>query len=77
MMTKEQFLELIKTELKETGTIELDTNFKQLENYGSLSAVLILQLVEDNFDVKINPRSFRSINTINDLVNAIGENQFK
>ena len=76
-MTKEQFLELIKTELKETGTIELDTNFKQLENYGSLSAVLILQLVEDNFDVKINPRSFRSINTINDLVNAIGENQFK
>ena len=76
-MTKEQFLELIKTELKETGTIELDTNFKQLENYGSLSAVLILQLVEDNFDVKINPRSFRSINTINDLVNAIGENKFK
>lgn len=76
MMTKEQFIELIKTELKENTLITLETNFKQLENYGSLSAVLVLQLVEDNFGIKINPRSFRSVNTINDLIGAIGEERF-
>lgn len=76
MMTKEQFIELIKTELKENALITLETNFKQLENYGSLSAVLVLQLVEDNFNIKINPRSFRSVNTINDFISAIGEEKF-
>lgn len=75
-MTLEEFCELIRTELKEESTINPATNFKELENYGSLSAVVILQLVEDKFDVKINPRGFRSVNTVNDLVDIIGVDKF-
>ena len=75
-MKIEEFCELIRTELKEESTINSTTNFKELENYGSLSAVVILQLVEDKFDVKINPRGFRSVNTVNDLVDIIGADKF-
>lgn len=71
-----QFCDLLKSELKEEGIITPETNFKELENYGSLSAVVVLQLVENQFDIKINPRGFRSINTVNDLVEIIGIEKF-
>ena len=75
-MTIEDFCELIRAELKEETVINPSTNFKELENYGSLSAVVILDLVEKSFDVKINPRGFRSINSVNDLVEVIGAEKF-
>lgn len=75
-MKLEDFCELIGTELKEESIITPKTNFKELENYGSLSAVVILDLVEKQFNVKINPRGFRSIATIEDLVEAIGAEKF-
>lgn len=75
-MNIEQFCDLLKRELNETAAITPETNFKELESYGSLSAVLVMQLVENQFDVKLNPRGFRNINTINDLVEAIGPEKF-
>lgn len=75
-MTVNDFCELLKTELKEEGNLTPETNFKELENYGSLSAVVVLQLVEDHFQVTINPRGFRAIQTVNDLVEIIGKEKF-
>ncbi|ASK31534.1 hypothetical protein CEY12_16060 [Chryseobacterium sp. T16E-39] len=75
-MKIEHFCELLQQELNEKTTITPDTHFKELESYGSLSAVLVMQLVENRFDVSLNPRSFRSINTIDDLVGAIGKEKF-
>ena len=75
-MNINDFCELLKTELKEEGAITPETNFKELENYGSLSAVVVLQLVEDQFQVTINPRGFRAIQTVNDLVEIIGKEKF-
>lgn len=75
-MNIQQFCNLVKEELNETAVITAETNFKELESYGSLSAVLVIQLIENQFDVKLNPRGFRSINTINDLVEAIGPEKF-
>ncbi|WP_415325234.1 acyl carrier protein [Chryseobacterium sp. MMS23-Vi53] len=75
-MKIEQFCDLLKQELNETTNITPETNFKELESYGSLSAVLVMQLVENQFDVKLNPRGFRSVNTISDLVEAIGSEKF-
>ncbi|MBK1894433.1 acyl carrier protein [Chryseobacterium paridis] len=75
-MKVEHFCELLKQELNEKATITPDTNFKELESYGSLSAVLVMQLVENQFGVSLNPRSFRNINTIGDLTEAIGKEKF-
>lgn len=75
-MKIDEFCKLLKDEFKEKEEIFPETKFKTLENYGSLSAVMLLQLVEDKFDVKINPRSFRSVHTVNDLIAAIGVDKF-
>ncbi|WP_370899324.1 acyl carrier protein [Chryseobacterium gossypii] len=75
-MKVEQFCELLKQELNEGAAVTPETNFKELESYGSLSAALVMQLVENQFDVKLNPRSFRNVNTVNDLVEAIGKDKF-
>ncbi|MBT2621788.1 MULTISPECIES: acyl carrier protein [Chryseobacterium] len=75
-MKIEHFCELLKQELNEQTIITSDTNFKELESYGSLSAVLVMQLVENQFGVSLNPRSFRNINTIGDLTEAIGIEKF-
>lgn len=70
-MSPEEFCEILKDNLNEATDIKVDTDFKNLESYGSLSAVLILQLVEDHFGVKLNPREFRKMNTVNDILNAV------
>lgn len=75
-MKIEHFCELLKEELNEKTTITPETNFKELESYGSLSAVLVMQLVENQFGLSLNPRSFRNINTIGDLTEAIGIEKF-
>ena len=76
MMNIQDFCELLQIELKEEHPITPETHFKELENYGSLSAVIVLQLVEDHFKVAINPRGFRSMQTVNDMVQIIGEDKF-
>lgn len=75
-MTKEEFAKIIQSELGEANDITPLTNFKELDSYGSLSSVLIMQLVEDHLKVKINPRSFRSIKNVEDIASEIGEDAF-
>lgn len=75
-MTKEAFCALLQEQLNETESITPETPFKELDSYGSLSSVVVLQLIEEHFQVKLNPRSFRNIKTVNDIVTEIGEDKF-
>lgn len=75
-MTKQEFCEILKNELGESNPINPETNFKELDSFGSLSFVLVMQLIEDHFKIKINPRELRSIKTVNDIALKIGEEQF-
>lgn len=71
-MTKKEFCEILQKELGEETTILPDTNFKELGSFGSLSLVMVLQLVENNLGEKINPRSFRTVKTVNDVAEIVG-----
>lgn len=75
-MTKEEFGTQLQQELKEETPITPETNFKDLDSYGSLSSVVVMQLIEETFGVKMNPRAFRNIKTVNDIAAEIGENKF-
>ncbi|WP_277110348.1 acyl carrier protein [Chryseobacterium taklimakanense] len=66
-MTREEFCAVLKDELAEKTDITPETNFKNLDSYGSLSSVLVLQLIEDRLGVQLNPRNFRKIQTVNDI----------
>ena len=66
-MTREEFCAVLKDELAEKTDITPETNFKNLDSYGSLSSVRVLQLIEDRLGVQLNPRNFRKIQTVNDI----------
>lgn len=70
-MTKEQFCELLRKELGEESKITPETNFKELSSFGSLTSILVLQLIENELGAVLNPRSFRSIKTVNDIADVV------
>lgn len=75
-MKIEKFCNLLQQEMNEESTITPETNFKELQSYGSLTAVLVLQLIEKELSIEIPPRSFRNIKTVNDIVAMVGEDKF-
>ena len=68
-MKLEQFVELIAGEFEETAP-ELftpETRFKDLEEWGSLTALSIISVIDDEFDVTVTGADLRKHNTIQDL----------
>ncbi len=68
-MKLEQFVELIAGEFEETAP-ELftpETRFKDLEEWGSLTALSVISVIDDEFEVTVTGADLRKYNTIQDL----------
>ncbi|MBP7173657.1 MAG: hypothetical protein KBA33_06250 [Cloacibacterium sp.] len=76
-MKTQVFLEKLQEELEEENPLTLDTKFKQLENYDSMSILTLIVFVDENFGKKIDTKQFKEINTIQDLKNFIGTENFE
>ena len=76
-MKTQVFLEKLQEELEEENPLTLDTNFTQLENYDSMSILTLIVFVDENFGKKIDTKQFKEINTIQDLKNFIGTENFE
>jgi acyl carrier protein len=67
-----KFIELFKETLEIGGTdIDLNTKFRDLENWDSLSFLSILAMIDEEYDVIIEGNDFRKLVTIEDLINEI------
>lgn len=71
------FLEKLQEELEEDQTLTLDTNLKELESYDSISLLSVIAFVDENFNKKIDTKQFKDIETVSDLVNIIGKENFE
>lgn len=73
-MQIEDLLEMVKVELPESkDVITADTNFKQLEEWDSLTGMSMVVLLEENYKVSINDKAFKSFDTFSDIFNYIKE----
>ena len=71
-MQIEDLLEMVKTELPESkDLITADTNFRQLEEWDSLTGMSIVVLLEENYNVSIDEKAFKSFDTFSDIFNFI------
>lgn len=72
-MNLKEFVEKFAAEFDETPAEEFksDTDFKALEEWGSLTALSIIAMVEENMDKLITGAELRSVKTIEDLYNLI------
>ena len=70
-MTLDEFVLAFAEELDETPTEKLSatTEFKNLEEWGSLTALSIIAMVDEQMDKRVTGADLRSVSTIEDLFN--------
>lgn len=72
-MTLDEFVKAFAAEFDETpeDQFKADTEYKSLEEWGSLTALSIIALTMEGFEKKITGADLRACNTIEDLYNLI------
>lgn len=72
-MTLDEFVTAFAEEFDETPAeqFKADTMYKELDEWGSLTALSIIALAMEGFNKKITGADLRACNTIEDLYNLI------
>lgn len=72
-MTLEEFVKAFAAEFDDTPAEQFTpaTNFRELEEWGSLVALAIISMVDDEMDVQITGADLRNSKTIEDLYNVV------
>ena len=70
-MTLDEFVKAFAAEFEETpeDQFKADTEFKTLDEWGSLTALSIISMVDENMDKTITGADIRASKTIEDLYN--------
>lgn len=70
-MTLDEFVKAFAAEFDETpeDQFKADTEFKSLEEWGSLTALSIISMVDESMDKTITGADIRASKTIEDLYN--------
>lgn len=73
-MELQEFIQNIADQFDETDASEfkVDTEFKALEEWSSLSALSIIAMVDDEYNVTLKGDDIKNAETIEDLFNIVG-----
>lgn len=76
-MTKEVFIERFVDEIEvEDEKVTVDTNIKDLDEWDSMAAMVLIGFVSDEFGVTLNSDDLKDITTIQSLMDRIGLEKF-
>jgi len=76
-METSKFLSLLTEYMEiESSNLTVDTELKSLPEFGSLSIMSIIALVDEHFDKTISAKDLGNVVTINDLMSLIGRENF-
>ena len=72
-MTLDEFVKAFAAEFDDTPEEQFtpDTNYRELEEWGSLVALSIISMIDDEMDVQITGADLRASKTIEELYNAV------
>ena len=78
-MDLKEFIEKFAEQFDETDKSEfkVDTVFKDLDEWSSLSALTIIAMADSEYDVRINGDDIRKSTTIEDLFNIMEDKKAK
>ena len=68
---KNKFLKAFKEALEIDRQIELSENFKDYEEWDSLSRLSLIVMLDEEFGVQIENQDFEKINTVQDLLEVV------
>ena len=75
-MTKQEFLRVLKEELELDVVLGFETNLKELEEWDSMCAMVLMGFVSNEFDEILNPGDMAEMTTISSLMTRIGLEKF-
>lgn len=75
-MKQSDFILGLQEELEIETTLESSTNLKDLEEWDSMAAMLLIGYVSNEFGVTLNADSIKEISTVESLIELIGLDKF-
>jgi len=75
-MKKSVFLSKLQEELEFETELTETTSIKDLEEWDSMGAMVLIGFVSDEFGIMLNAEDIKSITTINSLIERIGLDKF-
>jgi acyl carrier protein len=75
-MEKSVFLSRLQEELEFESELEVNTNIKDLEEWDSMAAMILIGFVSDEFGMTLNADDIEAITTIESLIEKIGQDKF-
>ncbi len=74
-MNISEFIEKLEAEFDELepGTLKPDTNFRDLDEWSSMHALIIIALIDTDYDVTITGDDLSSIETVSELYDIVAQ----
>lgn len=70
----DEFLEVFRSLFQDGSGIGLQTNFRELEEWSSMQALIVIAAIDENFGVTLQERDFREAKTVDDLYHLTTKN---
>jgi acyl carrier protein len=74
-MKRDQFIAKLRDELELESEIEFSTNLHELDEWDSMTAMVLIGFVSDNFSLTMTGEDLKKINSINELIDFIGNDK--
>lgn len=75
-MKIEEFISGLAEELELESELTISTDLKQLDEWDSMAAMILIGYVSNNFGVTLNAQDLKEITTVESLIAKIGESKF-
>lgn len=75
-MTIQEFILGLQEELEIEGNLENTTNIKDLEEWDSMTAMLLIGYISNEFNVTLTSNDLDALTTIDSLIDKIGAEKF-
>jgi len=72
-MVIEDFIGKLEEEFDDVaaGSIKPDTDFRNIEDWGSMHALIVIALIDTEYDITLSGADLRSVNTIQELFDLV------
>jgi acyl carrier protein len=72
-MTEEEFILKLEEEFEDLpkGSLKTDTHFRDIEDWSSMHALIIIAMIDTEYDVNISGQELSEIETIHELYSIV------
>lgn len=75
-MTKDNFLLKLEDELELDTKLTLETNIKDIEEWDSMTAMVLIGILSNEFGISLKLEEIESLTTINSIIERVGVGHF-